>query len=123
MSLTIEIDWPKQRGGDTDDIAAFRMSANQRLLTQFLDLRSERLRDSFKASAVRLAFWFADHWWSLRWESLGDPRLATVDWRLRHELSSGAGDEIWPPLTIYGLGPRVLIAPALGRPPSDVGLR
>ena len=72
------------------------------------------MRDHVRASTVNLAFWLADRWWRLRWEPIGDPRLISPEWRLRHELSSASGDTLLPPFMIYGTGPRVMIAPIIG---------
>jgi hypothetical protein len=74
-----------------------------------VDLSDNQPRDFVRASAVSMAFWFADNWWRLRWEPIADH--VTADWRLRHELTSASGGMAWPPLMIYGVGLRVVIAP------------
>lgn len=119
MSFEIDIEWPSSEAGRGGDVADVRLLAHTHLLTQNFEPATRRYRDSFRASVVSLAFWFADNWWRLRWESLGAPSLATIDWRLRHEMSSGAGNELWPPVMIYGSGPRVMLAPSLGRRRQD----
>jgi hypothetical protein len=115
MSFDIHLDWSAVGAARDEGVADVRIAAHGHLLTQILDLAGPRYRDRFRASAVTLAFWFADNWWRLRWEPLGAPSMATIDWRLRHEMSSGSSNELWPPIMIYGGGPRVMVAPALGR--------
>ncbi len=60
---------------------------------------------------MTLGLWLVDHWWRLRWEPIPDYRARSTDWRLSHELSSVSGGQLWPPLMIYGVGARVVLAP------------
>ncbi|MEG3087422.1 hypothetical protein [Sphingomonas sp. PB4P5] len=123
MSFDIHLDFPPKGLENDDCVANVRIAAHGHLLTQILEMRYHRYRDSFRASVVSLAFWFADNWWRLRYEPLGAPSLATIDWRLRHEMSSGSADELWPSIMIYGGGPRVMLASTLGTPRDEPGIR
>ena len=114
MSLRIDIEWPQEVRHAERDVADIKMSVRDRVFSRLFDENENRGRDYFRASAIHLGFWFADNWWRLRWEPIGDPRYVSPDWRLRHELSSASGDTILPPFMIYGVGPRVIIAPTLG---------
>ena len=107
----------------TEDIAGVRISVDKAVLTRVSDLVNDRVRDHFIASVTGLAFWFADNWWRLRCEPMGNPSFVSTDWRLRHEMSSGTTNELWPPIMIYGGGPRVMIAPAYGHASDDGNLR
>ena len=123
MSFTIDLEWPAPRQDADIDVASVRMSVHDAILTQVYDVAAGRMRDQFRASVTSLAFWFADNWWRLRYEPMGNPAMVSTDWRLRHELSSGSSNELWPPIMIYGVGPRVMIAPALGKRGEEGGLR
>lgn len=123
MSFDLHLDFPQKDLENDDCVADVRISAHGHLLTQILEVPDHRYRDSFRASAVSLAFWFADNWFRLRYEPLGAPSLATIDWRLRHEMSSGSADELWPSIMIYGGGPRVMLASSLGKPRDEPGIR
>ncbi len=99
-------------GLDTSDVADVKISLREHVLTRLFDVADNHGRDYFRASTVRLAFWFAENWWRLRWEPIDDARSPSPDWRLAHELSSGPGDEAWPPLMFYGVGDRVIVSPS-----------
>lgn len=114
MPLEIHLDWPAPPESADAHIADIRLSVRGQVLTCLFDEEQDRSRTSFRASTVSLAFWFADNWWRLRWEPIGNPRFLTPDWRLRHELNSGSSGGVWPPLMIYGVGQRVIISPNLG---------
>jgi hypothetical protein len=111
MTFRIDISWPSDAHENLESVADIKMSVRDRVFTRLFDEAEERVRDYFRASAVGLGFWFADNWWRLRWEPIPDPRFPSTDWRMRHELSSASGDTVWPPFMIYGVGPRVIIAP------------
>ena len=93
------------------DVAEIRIALGELALIQIADIGRGQLRDFVRASSVSLGFWFTDNWWRLRWETMRDYKTATADWRLRHELTSVSGGTTWPPLMIYGVGARVVVAP------------
>jgi hypothetical protein len=114
VTLRVALRWPLEARAPQQDVADIAMSVDGHVFTRLFDEAENRGRDFFRASAVGLGFWFADNWWRLRWEPIGDPRFPATDWRLRHEMSAASGDTILPPFMIYGVGPRVIIAPILG---------
>lgn len=113
MAFRIEPRWPPAARGPVQDVADITVSASGRIFSRLFDEQEGRVRDHVRASTVNLAFWLADRWWRLRWEPIGDPRMISAEWRLRHELSSASGDTLLPPFMIYGTGPRVMIAPII----------
>lgn len=115
--ITADFDGPDALG--EPDLARIGLRLGDRSLSRFHEVETGRVRDWTATSPVSMALWFADHWWRLRWEPLPVGRPST-DWRLRHELSSGAGGRLWPPIMIYGAGARMVFAPA-GGSPMDTG--
>jgi hypothetical protein len=115
MSFEVNFDWPAERACGDRDVAAVRLRANDQIMTQLFDPEEGRVRDHFRTSAVKLAFWFGENWWRLRYEPITDERAPPIDWRLRHEMNSGSGGSVWPALMIYGVGSRVIVSPSVGR--------
>jgi hypothetical protein len=113
VSFRIDTLWMQDAVDNQVDVAQISMSAQDQMLTQLVDRNQRTNREYFEASGLSLAFWFADNWWRLRHETLGDLRYPSVDWRLRHEMSSAAGGTLWPPFMIYGVGERVTLAMSL----------
>ena len=111
----VALEWQDAPPSGGNDSAEITIRLGQHVLTRLADLERETTRDFFRASATQLGLWFADNWWRLRWETISDPRFLSVDWRLRHELSSANGGTLWPPLMIYGAGDRVIFAPSVSR--------
>lgn len=116
----VSAEWPKPPASGRSDVARIRITANGELLTRLIDVEEKEERDYVRASAVSLAFWLADNWWRLRYESLPDNSIPSINWRMRHELTSASGGTLWPPLMIHSTGERVLLAPVMG-PRLDVG--
>ncbi|WP_293985577.1 hypothetical protein [Sphingobium sp.] len=112
--LIVDARWPKTPAVGARDVAEVRIAAHGEPLTRFLDIENGGQRDHFRASAVSLAFWLADNWWRLRYECL-DGSTPSVNWRLRHELSSASGGTFWPPLMIHSSGENVQFTPAFSR--------
>jgi hypothetical protein len=110
-SFKMKTRWARTPLSGEKDVAEIGIYLGDRALTQLLDVTTNQVRDFIRASAVSLGLWFADNWWRLRWEPIPDYRAITADWRLRHELTSAPGGTTWPPLMIYGVGARVVLAP------------
>ena len=104
-------DWPK----GSDDVAEISLRVGSNVISRIADTEKQTVRDYFRASSTALAFWLADNWWRLRWETITGPFLPSVDWRLRHELNSASGGALWPPVTIYSVGDRIAFAPSVGK--------
>ncbi len=113
-TFIVDARWSKAPADGARDVAEIRIVADGEPLTRFLDVEKGAERDHFRASAVSLAFWLADNWWRLRYESL-DGSTPSVNWRLRHELSSASGGTFWPPLMIHSAGENVQLTPAFSR--------
>ncbi|MGD9888698.1 MAG: hypothetical protein AB7S56_05470, partial [Halothiobacillaceae bacterium] len=103
--------WPK----GSDDVAEISLRVGGNIISRIADTEKGTVRDFFRASATGLAFWLADNWWRLRWETISDSRLPSVDWRLRHELNSASGGALWPPVMIFSVGDRIAFAPSVGK--------
>ena len=103
--------WPK----GSDDVAEISLHVGDRVISRIADTEKGTVRDFFRASSTGLAFWLADNWWRLRWETISDSRLPSVDWRLRHELNSASGGALWPPVMIFSVGDRISFAPSVGK--------
>jgi len=103
--------WPK----GSDDVAEISLRVGDRVISMVADTEKRTVRDFFRASATGLAFWLADNWWRLRWETIRDTRSPSVDWRLRHELNSARGGALWPPAMIFSVGNRIAFAPSVGK--------
>lgn len=104
-------DWPK----GSEDVAEISLRVGDRVISRIADTEKHTVRDFFRASSTGLAFWLADNWWRLRWETIRDSRFPFVDWRLRHELNSASGGALWPPLMIFSVGDRIAFAPSVGK--------
>ena len=107
--------WPK----GSDDVAEISLRVGDRVISRIADTEKGTVRDFFRASSTGLAFWFADNWWRLRWETISDSRLPPVDWRLRHELNSASGGALWPSVMIFSVGDRISFAPSIGKKVVD----
>ena len=107
--------WPK----GSDDVAEISLHVGDRVISRIADTEKGTVRDFFRASSTGLAFWLADNWWRLRWETISDSRLPSVDWRLRHELNSASGGALWPPVMIFSVGDRISFTPSVGKKVID----
>lgn len=107
--------WPK----GSDDVAEISLRVGDRVISRIADTEKRTVRDFFRASSTGLAFWLADNWWRLRWETISDSRFPSVDWRLRHELNSASGGALWPPVMIFSVGDRISFAPSVGKKVVD----
>nr|WP_312379244.1 hypothetical protein [Delftia acidovorans] len=103
--------WPS----GSDDVAEISLQVGSRVISRIADTEKQKVRDYFRASSTGLALWLADNWWRLRWETIRDFRLPSVDWRLRHELNSASGGALWPPVMIFSVGDRIAFAPSVGK--------
>jgi len=114
-NFTLSSVWPK----GSDDVAEISLRVGDSVISRIADTEKGTVRDSFRASSTGLAFWLADNWWRLRWETISDSQLPSVDWRLRHELNSASGGALWPPVMIFSVGDRIAFAPSIGKKTVD----
>ncbi len=103
----------------SDDVAEISLRVGDSVISRIADTKKGTVRDFFRASSTSLAFWMADNWWRLRWETISDSRLPSIDWRLRHELNSASGGALWPPVMIFSVGDRIAFAPSVGNKVVD----
>lgn len=114
-NFTFSPSWPK----GSDDVAEISLRVGDRVISRIADTEKGTVRDFFRASSTGLAFWLADNWWRLRWETINGTQLPSVDWRLRHELNSASGGALWPPVMIFSVGNRIAFAPSVGKKDVD----
>lgn len=119
-SFELSANWVFAPNPQARDVAELRLRVDDEILTRVSDFGRKEERDFVRGSAVSLAFWLADNFWRLRYESLPDGHAPSTNWRLRHEMTSAAGGTMWPPIMIHSTGERVLFAPAFARP-VDIG--
>lgn len=101
------------------DVAEISIRLGESVISRIADTQKGTNRDYFRASSTGLALWLADNWWRLRWETVHDARLPSVEWRLRHELNSASGGALWPPVMIFSVGDRIAFAPSVGKNTTD----
>ncbi len=103
----IRADWEKLERGTPEDRACFAaigLRYGNVWLTEAEDAFVNRVRGQVHLSAYKLAEWFAWNWWRLRWE----PRTRAVDWALAHHMTTIGGGYVWPNLTIFSDGERIV---------------
>ena len=116
-SLNIEADWENSESGRAEDAATFAalgIRFGDLWLTEAEDSFVNRVRQKVHLSAYPFAEWLAWNWWRLRWE----PRRHTHDWAMSHRMSNIGGGYVWPDITIFSDGERVVLssAPTRARP-------
>jgi Zn-dependent peptidase ImmA (M78 family) len=109
--FTFSAVWPAR----DNDVAEISLRLGDSVISRIADTKKGTVRDYFRASSTSIAFWLADNWWRLRWETIKDARSPSVDWRLRHELNSANGGALWPHVMIYSVGDRIAFAPSIGK--------
>ncbi|MGQ0664230.1 MAG: hypothetical protein ACT4P2_11735 [Pseudomonadota bacterium] len=106
--LTIEADWEVLGRGTPEERACFAalgLRYGNVWLTQAEDAFVNRVRNKVHLSAYRLAEWFAWNWWRLRWE----PRTQAPDWALAHRMTTIGGGYVWPNITVFSDGERIVL--------------
>lgn len=85
-----------------DGIVQLGMSLEEVVFTQVL--RGNVTDTSLRVPVAPLAFWFAENWWRLRWETKPglDPDFWPEDWLMAHKMASIGEGHAWPNLTIWG---------------------
>jgi hypothetical protein len=106
--LKIAADWLD--GSDDDRIegstfAHISVMNNGQSLTELEDLIARTTRSGMRGSAYRLAYWFAENWWRLRWE----PERHTAEWNLAHVMAAVGGGYAWPDMRFASDGLHVLV--------------
>jgi hypothetical protein len=107
-SLKIEADWELSTSGKPEEAATFAalgIKFGSTWLTEAEDSFVNRVRQKVYLSAYPLAEWLAWNWWRLRWE----PRRHTHDWAMAHRMSNIGGGYVWPDITIFSDGERIVL--------------
>lgn len=113
--LTIVAEWESLNEGSSEEKAAFgllEIAANSGLLAEGQDEFVKRLRPGPFVSNYHCAEWFAWNWWRLRWEG----RSNASEWPLAHKMSTIGAGYVWPNLTIYSDGERIVL---ISKPSSE----
>ncbi|HMT13792.1 MAG TPA: hypothetical protein PKE19_03485 [Aestuariivirga sp.] len=117
--LTIRVAWEHLAKGLPEERATFAalgISFNNLSLTEAEDGLANRLRQDVYLSGYRLGEWLAWNWWRLRWE----PRKDSLGWAMAHRMASIGGGYIWPNITIFSDGERVVLnAQPTSKKPSE----
>lgn len=113
--LAIEADWENSASGTPEEASTFAavgIKYGSLWLTEAEDSFVNRIRQKVYLSAYPLAEWLAWNWWRLRWE----PRRATHDWSMAHRMSNIGGGYVWPDITIFSDGERIVLNSVPTRP-------
>lgn len=106
--LSFSVNWERLEEGAPEERASFGSFAirwNDHSLTEGQDLFINSLRQGPLISAYPLAEWLAWNWWRLRWE----PRAKGASWDLAHRLSAIGSGYVWPDISIYSDGKRIVL--------------
>jgi hypothetical protein len=107
--LKILAEWETLERGSPEERACFAALGIQYgdiWLTRADDIFVNRLRDKVHLSAYRLAEWLAWNWWRLRWE----PKANRQNWALAHHITTIGGGYVWPNITVFSDGERVVLS-------------
>lgn len=105
--LEIRADWEKLERGTPEERACFAAIGIQYgnvWLTEAEDTFVNRVRGQVHLSGYRLAEWLAWNWWRLRWE----PRTRASDWASAHHMTTVGGGYVWPNVTVFSDGERIV---------------
>ena len=106
--LAIETDWESSAAGSPEEAATFAalgIRFGNLWLTEAEDSFVNRIREKVYLSAYPLAQWLAWNWWRLRWE----PRRHTHDWAMAHRMPNIGAGYVWPDITIFSDGERIVL--------------
>lgn len=106
--LEIDAEWELLNSGAPEEKACFAalgIRSGDIWLSEADDRLVKRTRTAPYLSAYRLAEWLAWNWWRLRWE----PRTRAEDWALAHRMATIGGGYVWPNITIYSDGERIVV--------------
>ncbi len=107
-TLAIETDWESSAAGSPEEAATFAavgIRFGNIWLTEAEDSFVNRIREKVYLSAYPFAQWLAWNWWRLRWE----PRRHTLDWAMAHRMANIGTGYVWPDITIFSDGERIVL--------------
>jgi hypothetical protein len=118
--------WLSPEFGDPTDratTAELKIQVGGEVATRLEDLFAKTVRDTARVSAYRLAYWFADNWWRLRWEPEHPGSDRSSDWAMSHRIGAAGGGYLWPDLTIACDGDSVSLRAAGANTTTDHAVR
>ncbi|MFA6019216.1 MAG: hypothetical protein WC722_03075 [Rhodospirillales bacterium] len=83
-------------------LATVKFTVEDQVATRLYDELARTVRDSSRVSILRLATWFAENWWRLRWEP--ETLAASSSWRMCHSMAAAGGGYLWPRMTFSSEG-------------------
>ncbi len=127
--LTVSLSSEALASGTEEERATFglfAMTANDRLLTEGVDLDRGELRRGSYISGYPLAEWLAWNWWRIRWE-FQHPRPSDTDavrrWNFAHRMPAAGEGYVWPDVTISSDGLQSFLASRQSPNPQAVLFR
>lgn len=88
--LSFHFEWEDGAGVSTPELAAtwarLSITAGGQLVTRVLDKPARSLREAVYVPLYPIARWLVENWWSLHFEPSSRRRIASLDFRRRHDL-------------------------------------
>lgn len=107
----LHIEWLSASSGNEAEKATFgalTFRVGEALFTDVIDLLAQTPRHDIYVSMNRMAHWFAENWWRLRWEPVPSGEMG-VDWKMAHQLAAAGGGFVWPPVSFASDGKSVML--------------
>ena len=103
--LIISLSEENLDAGPAEERATFGLlaiAANDRLLTEGVDMENHVVRHGPYVSGYPLAEWMIWNWWRIRWEvTRPSERNAARRWHFAHSLQTVGDGYVWPNITIH----------------------
>ena len=101
-SLSFDVEWSPSEHGPAEirETSAFlQIGIGKNVATHAEDDWSQSVHNRVRLSVYPLSVWLASSWWRLRWEPAPYSGVASVGWRMAHELAAAGNGSLWPNLT------------------------
>lgn len=101
-NLSFGVEWSPSEHGPAEirQTSAFlQIGIGKNVATRAEDDWSQSVHNRVRLSLYPLAVWLASSWWRLRWEPAPYSGVASVGWRMAHELAAAGDGSLWPQLT------------------------
>lgn len=112
--MRIDADWIEPDSGGAEEracLARLSIWADKQgapiCLTEAHKVFTGTIEPSLNVCACTLGEWLAWNWWRLRWE----PRREGLAWGMAHRMSTIGGGFVWPNLTLWSDGERIVLLP------------
>lgn len=109
-NLSFDVDWSPSEYGPAEirETSAFlQIGIGKNVATRAEDDWSQSVHNRVRLSVYPLTVWLASSWWRLRWEPAPYNGVASVGWRMAHELAAAGNGSLWPCLTFASDGEAV----------------